>query len=143
MADPRDKTDFTNIGYRGVTKTIDNSTIVYDATKINGSASAGLAVKLSAAGAIVALVQDGDPVDGVLVSVEDDNFCTVQVEGFATLPGGASATITQNLKFVGALGASSARGYIRAIAPATLADVAAGRGRIVDPTTSTAVVVEL
>lgn len=142
MADPRTVLDYTELQAEYAPAIIDGSTITYDPTKIGGSASVGLAVTLSSDGT-VALCADGDPVYGVLTEVEYDSKCTVQVEGYVQLPGGASALLTPKLKFVGALGASSAKGYIRAIAVATLADVAAGRGMIVDHSVTTAVWVRL
>jgi len=142
MADPRLIIDYTELQAEYAPAIIDNSTITYDSTQLHGSAQIGLAVTLSGDGT-VALCADADPVYGVLSEVEYDGKCRVQIEGYAQLPGGASATLTPKLKFVGALGASSAKGYIRAIAPATLADVAAGRGRIVDHSVTTAVWVQL
>lgn len=142
MADPRTSVDHSEAQAEYAPAIIDNSSIVYDSTKANGSAQVGLAVKLSSDDTI-ALVVDGDPIYGILDLVEYDGKASVQIEGYGVLPGGLSATLTANLKFVGALGASSAHGYVRAIAPATLADVAAGRGRIVNASVATAVVVQL
>jgi len=142
MADPRLGIDYTELQAEYAPAIIDNSTITYDATQNQGSAQAGLAVTLSGDGTI-ALCADGDPVYGVLNQVEFDGKARVQTEGYVQVPGGTSALLTPKLKFVGALGASSAKGYIRAIAVATLADVAAGRGRIVDHSVTTAVWVQL
>lgn len=142
MADNRLSIDHSEQFADYVTAIYDNSTILYDKTKAGGSSQVGLAVSLSAADTIQ-LTADGDPIYGVLVSVEWDGKCTVQVGGFAQVAGGLSALLTNGLKVVGALGASSARGYVRAIAVATLADVAAGRGRIVNSTTATAVWIQL
>lgn len=140
MANPR-----TSVGYEGIdavliTLTVDNSTIVFDKTKSRGCVSVDLAVTLSASGT-VALCADGDPILGRLDSVEADNKCAVQVEGFTTLPGGLSATLTVGRKAVGALGASSAKGYVRVVAPGTAAEAAAPGPVIIDSGTATAVVV--
>jgi hypothetical protein len=137
-----------------VTYAIDNDTIVYDATKAGGSASVGLAVKIVSNGT-VALVADGEPIDGRLDSVEADGFARVQYGGFCQLPGGNSATLTAGLKAVGALNASSAKGYIRVV-PETVtgagplaAEVtnafraARTKARIVDSSAATAVWVDL
>lgn len=123
---------------------IDNSTIVYDGTQINGAAatSIGHAVTLTAANT-VALCADADHIYGVLTEVEWDGKCTIQIQGYVQLPGGVSALLTSGLAIVGALGAASAKGFVRGVVIATLADVAKGRGEIVDPTTTTAVWVRL
>lgn len=131
MADPR-KANTNRIGanpVRVLTYQVDGSDIVFEPTVAKGSSKAGLAVMLSGDG-IVRLTADASPVLGKLLHVEPDGFCAVQTEGVVELPGGASATLTANTKIVGALGASSARGYIRSVAAATLADVAAGAHRI-------------
>lgn len=126
---------------------IDNSTITYDGTKANGAATTmiGKAVTLSADDT-VALCADGDAVLGKLISVEGDNKCSVRCHGFVTLPAGASATVTRGKKIVGALGASSAKGYIRdvVVAAGTYAAAEANeaqkaRGVIIDVGDTTAV----
>lgn len=142
MADPRNAVDFEGIGSEFATYLIDNSTITYDATKTGGSAQVGLAVTLSADDT-VALTADASAVEGKLILVESDNKANVQVEGYMSLPGGASATLTRGTKIVGALGASSAKGYIRSAASATAAELLIARGRIVRNGTATAVVVDL
>lgn len=142
MADPRAVWSVEGVGSLDAPYKIDNSTIVYDSTKAGGCASVGLAVTLSAAGT-VALAADGDRVIGKLWSVESDNFARVQVKGYMTLPGGASATLTLNLAIVGALGAASAKGYIRVAASGTAAELVKCRGSIQDSGTATAVVVLL
>ena len=45
---PRNAVTLVGIGYEAETFLIDNSTITYDVTKTNGSASVGLAVTFSA-----------------------------------------------------------------------------------------------
>lgn len=126
---------------------IDNSTIVYDGTKANGAATTmiGFAVTFSADDT-VALAADGDAVVGKLISVTADNKASVRVLGFVTLPGGASATLTRGKKIVGALGAASAKGYIRDVvvaggtyAAAEANEAQKARGLIIDVGTTTAV----
>jgi hypothetical protein len=142
MADPRNAVDFEGIGAEYASYLIDNSTITYDATKTDGSAQVGLAVTLSA-GRTVALTADASYVRGKLILVESDGKANVQVEGFMTLPGGASATLTHGTPIVGALGASSARGYIRSAASAAAAELLVAKGAIQDNTDATNVVVDL
>jgi guanyl-specific ribonuclease Sa len=144
MADARNKVEYDDIGVVRATFKTDGVTIVYDATKTGGAAAATLnkAVTLSADDT-VALAADGDAIVGKLLSVESDDKCVVQVEGFCALPAGASASVTRGLKIVGALGASSAKGYIREVASATAAELNKGRGRIIRNGTTTAVVVQL
>lgn len=144
LTNPRDAVNNAESGARRKTYKIDNSTIVYDSTKANGAATTmiGKAVTLSADDT-VALCADGDAVIGKLLLVESDNKCAVQVEGVMTLPGGASATLTLGSKIVGALGASSARGYIRSAASGTAAELVKCRGWIDNNDDTTAVVVDL
>lgn len=142
MADPRNAVSLIGIGYEAETFLIDNSTITYSATVTGGSASVGLAVTFSADDT-VALTADGNAVVGKLVKVEADNKAVVQTGGYLTLPGGASASLTRGKKIVGALGAASAKGYIREVATATAAELGVARGFITNAGTTTAVVVRL
>lgn len=142
MADPRKDVAFEGIGAVRATYAIDNSTITFSATAANGSAQVGLAVTLSADGT-VKLAEDGEAIEGKLLSVEKDNFAVVQVAGFMTLPGGSGATLTRGVSIVGDLGAASAKGYIRITDHTTAAELGKGRGRIVENGTTTAVVVHL
>jgi hypothetical protein len=141
MADPRLDVKFDEIGAEFVTFKIDASTITYSATAVNGSASVGLAVALSAA-ETVELAGDGEEVVGKLISVEPDGYCTVQTAGFMTLPAGTSASLTLGKKIVGDL-LVSAEGYIREVATAQAAELGVARGMIIDAGTTTAVVVRL
>lgn len=141
MADPRLDTKYDEIDAVFVTYKIDASTITYDATKANGSAEVGLAVTLSD-DETVALVADGGAVEGKLISVEPDGYCTVQVSGYMTLPAGTAATLTNGKKIVGDL-LVAAKGYIREVATATAAELGVCRGAIIDNSTTTAVVVRL
>lgn len=129
MANPRDSVSFTGTSPVYLSFKIDNSTITFSSTATSGSSQVGLAVTFSADDT-VALTADGDAVVGKLVKVEGDNKCTVQVEGGMTLPGGASATLTRGSAIVGALGASSAKGYIRSAASGTAAELVKARGMI-------------
>ena len=139
-----ERTNVSNIGVVGAYRTykIDASTIIYDASKAGGSAQVGLAVTFSAANT-VALAADGDAVIGKLILVESDDKANVMTHGTMTLPGGASATLTLGAKIVGALGASSAKGYIRSAASGTAAELVKARGFIDNAGTATAVVVTL
>lgn len=144
MANPRNLVGFEGIADEAdyLTFKYDNSTIAYDSTKARGAAAAMLdkAVTLSA-DATVALCADGDAVAGKLYRVEPDGKCLVQYKGCLSLPGGASATLTRGNKVVGALGAASAKGYIRDAASGTAAEIVKGRGLILDKSDLTAVVV--
>jgi hypothetical protein len=140
MVDPRNDVDFEGIDDVSVPLKYDGS-IVYDATKPGGSVSVGLAVKTTGH-RTVGLTTDGSEVTGKLVLVEDDGFCTVQVEGGTNLPGGTAATLTPGSRIVGAA-LGGAPGYIRSVAAATLAEVAVARHRIMESATTTAVKVML
>ena len=139
-----ERTNVSNIGVGGVYRTykIDNSTITYSATVAGGSSQVGLAVTFSAADT-VALAADADAIVGKLILVESDDKCTGMTEGTMTLPGGDSATLTLGATIVGALGAASAKGYIRSAASGTAAELVKARGRIENNNTTTAVVVTL
>jgi hypothetical protein len=141
-SNPRAVVDFEGIDAVLATYNGDGATIVYDATQAGGHAAVGRAVSLSA-GSTVQLTADADAVSGRLVKVEPDNRCTVQVGGYMKLPGGLAATLTLGSAIVGATGAAAARGYIRAVNSAVAAELAKARGRIVDATDATNVVVLL
>lgn len=141
MANPRNVVDFTDIDASYETYKIDNSTITYSATQINGSAQVGLAVELSTDDT-VALTQDANPVLGKLIKVEADLKATIQTGGYMKLPSGAGAALTIGRKIVGDLD-TAARGYIREMAPATLAEVANARGIIINNDDTANVVVRM
>lgn len=141
MADPRAAVSFEGLDYHASTIAHD-ATIVYDATKSNGSVSVGLAVSIESDG-LVTLAGADENVLGKLIKVESDGFCVVQDEGYMQLPGGASATLTAGLRIVGALGAASAEGYIKVAAAATAAHHIISRGVIVDASVTTAVWVKM
>ncbi len=139
MSDPRATVVLDDVGeFEAYTFLIDNSTITYSSSQVNGSASVGLAVKLSAA-KTVALAGDGDAVIGKLIQVFADNTATVQVGDILVLPAGNGASLTLGKKIVGALNASSAAGYIREVATGTAAELGKARGAILDAGTTTAV----
>lgn len=141
MSDPRLDVSFVEIDPVFLTFKIDNSTITYSATSTNGSASVGLAVTLSAA-ETVALAADGEAIVGKLISVESDNYATVQVAGGMTLPGGTGASLTLGKKIVGDL-LVAAKGYIREVATGTAAELGVARGMILDAGDTSNVVVWL
>ena len=145
MADARNRVEFEgNYHHPEQTFKIDNSTIVYDSTKALGAATTmiGKAVSLSADDT-VQLASDAEAVVGRLERVESDNKCVVRTFGFMELPGGDSATVTRGTAIVGALGAASAKGYIRSAASGTAAELIKCRGRIIRNGTHTAIVVHL
>lgn len=142
MANPRAVVDYMGIGFRAITMVADGSTIIYDSTKAGGSAAVGLAVQATGNNT-AALTTDASEVIGRLERVEADGMCVVQIHGGCELPAGASATVTAGTKIVGALGASSAPGYIRNVAGGTAAEGAVARHTILDASTSTAVKVML
>jgi hypothetical protein len=139
MPNPRSVIDHEGVDGAFAPFLIDNSTIVYDGTKIGGAAATMIdkAVSLSAANTIK-LAADGEAIIGKLVLVEPDNKATVQVSGFMKLPGGTGATLTRGFKIVGAL-LAAAPGYIREVASATAAELNKGRGFICDATDTTQV----
>ena len=142
MGDPRKTVAYGEIGALRVTYKHDN-TIVYDKTKAGGSAQVGLAVTLvGEADDVVSLVGNAEHVEGKLIEVYADGFCSVQVGGYMELPGGDSAKHTQGAKIMGDLGHDNAEGYIQAIS-ADAAGAVVGRGTIVNAGTTTAVVVRL
>jgi hypothetical protein len=143
MADPRKTTAFDGIGFRAETFSADNSTIVWS-NVVGGAAATMLnkAVTLSSA-RTVALCADGDAITGKLILVEPDGKCVVQTEGYCDLPGGSAASLTLDKHFVGALGAASAKGYIREVATGTAAELGKQRGQIIDAADTTAVIVKL
>jgi hypothetical protein len=143
MADPRKVYDYSEVKSVYLSFAADGVTITYSATTAKGSAAAGLAVRLMPGTAkTVETVGDAETVLGVLDHVEPDGTAVVQVQGVATFKGGTGATLTPGLPIVGAL-LSSAEGYVRIAAAATLAEVAVARGVILDSSTSTAVQVLL
>lgn len=140
--DPRLTEQYDNIQDEPITAKVDNVTLVYDGNQIGGCVGHDLAVTLSG-DSTVALTADAQSVYGQLVQVEWDGYCTVKAGGFMKLPAGSAATVTPGTKIVGALGAASAKGFIRSVAAATLAEVAVARGIIVDHSDTTNVVVRL
>lgn len=140
MGNPRAVIAYDGIDNVALPFNIDGVTILFDKTKAGGCASVGLAVKISA-NSQVALVSDADNVDGRLERVEGDGKCAVTIDGIAKLPAGSGATVTAGKKICGALGAASAKGYIRNIDPTVLAEVAKANGKIIDASDGANVVV--
>ena len=142
MADPRSATT-NRLGTepkRSLTFKIDGTDITYDATVAGGSAVIGRAVMVSGNG-IVRLAGAGTSVKGKLILVEPDGYCHVQTEGVVDLPKG-DAAITVGSKIVGDV-RTAARGYIRSVAAATLAEVAVAAHAVLDVSNSDAIEVEL
>lgn len=140
MANPRAIVDFEGVNNYRVTVPYDNSTITYSATADGGSASVGLAVTLNSSDQ-AALCADAEFVFGKLISVEADGMCTIE-RGYVTLPGGTSASLTRGKQIVGDL-LVAAKGYIREVDTSTAAELGVMNGAIIDPSTTTAVVVNL
>ena len=110
MADPRKIVDFTLIGQKRATfaygNTIDHDTALPEKYK-------GLAVKISADNQIQ-LCGDGDWIFGFISLTEGDGLCSVVWDGVVeNARKGNGATVTTGAGLVGALGPSSALGYVK------------------------------
>jgi hypothetical protein len=156
MADARKVVSYDGIDVETVTMKIDGVTIVYDKTQPGGAVGVGRAVSLvgGTSDDMVELAADNGVIYGKLLDVQADGFCTVQVGGYADLPGGNGATLTITGKIQGALNAASARGFIKIVpetvsASPTQAEIQAlwraakTRGTIVNNDVTTAVWVDL
>lgn len=133
MSDPRASIAFDGQFHEELTFQIDASTITYLETADNGSASVGLAVTSTSAGdGTVKLTEDGEGVLGKLLKVASDGYCTVQVSGVMRLPQGNGASITEMKRIVGALGAASAKGYVREVNTAVAAELGVARGLLLE-----------
>jgi hypothetical protein len=139
----RDRVGWNGVHQENAAFMYDNDTIEYDATEDGGSDAVGLAVTLADVDGEIKLVGDGEFVLGKLLKVEADGFCSVQVGGFMTLPGGDGADLTLGKAIVGDLGDAAAKGYIREVTTATAEELGVQRGFIVDAQTTTAVWVRL
>lgn len=128
--------DFNGIGEQRVTVEIDNSTITYEKDESQGTSYAGRAVTM-AANKTIALADDGEAVVGRLITVQVDNKATMQFGGFMSLPKGQGATLTLGGPIVGALGAGGAKGYVRDVDTAVVAELAAAKGSIIDTSGTT------
>ncbi len=73
---------------------IAGSSIVYDATKQFGCANVGKAVMQSGDGTVDLVTADKE-VFGKLISVDPDGFCTIQDEGYCSLPCDTSILYTE------------------------------------------------
>lgn len=110
----------------------DGDTIKYDATKPNRSDAVGKAFKINSDGK-GELVGDGDEIEGKVISVDDDHkFTGAYMFGGLRLPLGNGVTVKRGDKVVGALGASSAKGHVKAAPaiPASPADEATLSGAV-------------
>lgn len=144
MATGRNQVDYTGIGYAAIAQKIDGVTIVSDRLAVNGAAATmiGKAVSRSTDDT-VQLASDGEHIVGKLILVESDGFCTVQTEGYADFQLGASATVTKGHPIVGALGAASAKGFIRnAVAAGDEAGLL-GAHRVVNSAATPTIIVHL
>ena len=109
----------------------DGVTIKYDITKPGRSDAVGKAYKFNADGK-GELVGDGEAFDGKVIEVESDHkFTAAYMFGGLRFPIGESATVVRGEKLVGALGPSSAKGYVKGVSdpmalPEDLAVVAGG-----------------
>lgn len=139
MSNPRLAVNNEGVGAEYATYEIDAVSITYSATVAGGSSQVGLAVTLTDDNTI-ATAADGEEIEGKLIKVEADGWATVQVGGYMTLPAGTSASLTNGKKIVGDL-LVSAEGYIREVNTGTAAELGVCRGRIIDNSTTTAVVV--
>jgi hypothetical protein len=83
--------------------------IAYDATAKNGSPHVGKAVARAGDGT-VDLTNDGTEVFGKLQKVESDGYCTIQEQGYASLPFTGSMSYGDKTNVVG----SATRGSIKA-----------------------------
>lgn len=144
----RNDCSFEGVGTEYATFKYDGS-IVYDQTKIGGSVSVGLAVKMTGQKQ-VGLTTDACVVKGKIIKVEPDGFCNIAYEGHESLPYGTGIVAGNwGKKFVGALDGGGNGGYIRpaaavagAFAQAGLQEVANATGSIIDDSDITAVVVD-
>ena len=107
----------------------DGVTIKYDVTKPNRSDAVGKAYTINADGK-AELAGDGDQIDGKVNHVDDaNNITAAYMFGGLRLPLGDGETVAKGDKLVGALGPSSAKGYVKAVPelslPSDLEDVAA------------------
>ncbi len=146
MANPRRIVGpLDGIGFRAATFLIDGVTIAaYDATVANGNAVAGRAVSLvDGSQNVVELSAAGQEILGRLDHVESDGACVVQFEGECKLPLGNAVTVVRGDRIVGALNASSARGFIGPAVGTSGTTALAGRHTVLDSAVATAVSVML
>jgi hypothetical protein len=146
MASGRNQVDYTDINFDAITAKADGVTLTFDATQANGIPATVLGRALTWSGNdTVALAADGDHVCGKLIKLENTGgvvWVTMQHIGFATFGGGNGAVLTRGKAIVGAIDASSNKGFIREVATATAAEIGRQRGRIVNNADTTAVVVQ-
>lgn len=140
MSNPRAIVNYEGVQNYRFTVPYDNSTITYSATANGGSSVVGRAVTLNSSEQ-AALAADAEGILGKLISVEADGMCTIE-RGFVTLPAGTGASLTNMKAIVGDL-LVAAQGYIREVNTAVAAELGVMDGKIIDPTTTTAVVVYL
>ena len=108
----------------------DGVTIQYDITKPNRSDAVGKAYKYNKTTGKAELVADGDEIDGKVTHVDDKhNITAAYMFGGLRLPLGDGETVAKGDRLVGALGPSSAKGYVKTVPalslPSDLEDVSA------------------
>lgn len=141
MANPRAKVLFNEIHVDRVGFQADGVSIVFDGTQPNGIAAAvanatpGKPAVAMSASKTVRLAQAGDRIIGTLYAVEAPvggvTIAVVETEGVVQMR--ANPAVAAGDRVVGAVN-GAVNGYVRTSAPATLADVAAQRGTVVDVT---------
>lgn len=119
---------------------IDGVTITYSATEEYGSAQVGLVVKVTSS-KVIALPSTGEGFIGVLELVEADGAATVRTSGYARAKKG-DGTLTAGTKMVADV-RTAAKGYVRSVAAATLAEVAVARHSVIDVADADSVQIKL
>ena len=125
-----------DIVYRQQQFSIDNSTITFERGVGNGTSHVGRWCSLSA-DMTVQLAADGEGLVGKLLKVQANGLATLEFEGARMkADAGDGITLVRGRGIVGALGAASARGYVRnpvVTANATgIAERLAARGTVID-----------
>lgn len=93
----------------------DGDTIAYDKSAENRSTAVGKAFTINTEGKAV-LVSDGDEIIGKVLAVDDDNVMTgAYICAGLRLPLGDGQKVVRGDRLVGALGANSAKGYVKAV----------------------------
>jgi hypothetical protein len=105
-----------------------DGSITYDITLVGGAAEVGQVVTVTADDT-VGLITNGDPFLGLLILVEADGKCTVQLNGMMDVPTDGDP-ITFNSRVVG----GTTNGTIRA---ATTGDEITGQGVVINDSVGT------
>jgi hypothetical protein len=140
MTVPRSTLDYTDINPKTqLPFEVDGVTITYEEDVANGTSHVRKAVTILD-NRQVELVADAGRVDGQLLLVEPDGFCTVRTTGSMKFPKGTGATFTPGRGVVGDL-LVAARGYVRGVDTAVQAEEDAEFGTVADDSDSTTVMV--